>query len=68
MERLLSKRKQFAKAVTTATEHDANEMVKPEVKREFTDSAKWSQNGDVVVDPVTGYQTVCFVSTLTCVV
>ena len=68
MERLLSKRKQFAKAVATATEHNANEMVKSQVKRKFTDSAKCSRNEDVVVDPVTGYQTVCFFSTLACVV
>jgi len=68
MERLLSKRKQFAKELATATEHKANEMVKRGVNRELIDSAKGSRNGDVVVDPVTGYQTVRPFSILTCVV
>jgi predicted Holliday junction resolvase-like endonuclease len=60
MERLLSKRRQLAREVKAATEQKVNEMMKREVKRERLDSSKSSRNGDVVVDPVTGHQTVRF--------
>ena len=60
MERLLSKRKQLVREVNPATEQKANDMTKREVNRERLDSSKSSRNGDVVVDPVTGHQTVRF--------
>lgn len=60
MERLLSKRKQLTREVNAATEQKASEMMRREVNRELKDSSKSSRNGDVVVDPVTGHQTVRF--------
>jgi hypothetical protein len=60
MERLLSKRKQLAREAAAATEQNAPPTVKREVKRGLTDSADRSRNGDIVVDPVTGHQTVRF--------
>ena len=60
MGRLLSKHKRLSREVTAATEHKANEMMKRDIKRELMDSSKCSRNGDVVVDPVTGHQTVRF--------
>jgi len=61
MERILSKRKQLSKEVAAASEHKANEMMKREAKGEPTDPGKCSRNGSVVIDPVTGYQTVRFI-------
>ncbi len=58
MERLLSKRMQLSREVTGTTEQKANATMKREVNRELKDSSKPSRNGDVVVDPVTGHQTV----------
>ena len=55
MERLLSKRKRLTREVNVATEQKANEMMRRE---ELKDSSKSPRNGDVVVDPVTGHQSV----------
>ena len=61
MERLLSKRMRLiTREVTGTTEQKANVAVKREVNQEFKDFSKPSRNGDVVVDPVTGHQTVRF--------
>jgi len=60
MERLLSKRKQLVREVNPGTEQKAKEMTQREVDPERLDSSKSSRNGDVVVDPVTGHQTVRF--------
>jgi hypothetical protein len=59
MERVLSKRKQFARGVATVAENKANGTTEEEVKRELTGCPKCLPNGDIVVDPVTGNQTVC---------
>ena len=46
--------------VTGTNERKANVAMKREVNQELKDSSKSPRNGDVVVDPVTGHQTVRF--------
>lgn len=51
---------QLTREITGTTERKANVTMKREVNRELEGSSKSSRNGDVVVDPVTGHQTVGF--------